>query len=278
MRKLACLIFVALMVPAAAAAAERLPLFDCHIHYNAEAKAVFSPEQVLAWLREAGIERALVSSTPDDNSILLFDAAPNVVVPFWRPYRVAVDRLSWFSDGRTFGRATMVLQGRFGRLYRGIGEFHLQGSEADSETVRQIAVLAAGKGLVLHAHADAAAIGVLFDHAPDATIIWAHSGMRESVDVVRAALAQYPRLYGELSYRDGLTEEGRLTPQLRALLLDYPGRFVYGSDTWTTSRWPAVPALADVARAWLSQLPEAIARKIAYENARDLLGDHLHGQ
>ena len=34
-----------------------------------------------------------------------------------------------------------------------------------------------------------------------------------------------------------------MTPEWRELFMRFPDRFVYGSDTWVTSRWPEVPAL-----------------------------------
>ena len=46
-------------------------------------------------------------------------------------------------------------------------------------------------------------------------------------------LAKYPKLWGELSYRSGITDgSGKLTPEWRALFERYPDRFLLGSDTW----------------------------------------------
>lgn len=263
--------FCLLFLPHAGQADERLPLVDCHIHYNGAARTMFSPEQALAWLRAAGIERALVSSTPDGNTFVLADAAPDMILPLWRPYRAASERQTWFGDASTMQRMSEALAVSRSRSYIGIGEFHVHGSQAQTPTVRAIAAYAAANKLLLHAHSDAAAVEHLFSHAPDVTVIWAHAGMDESVETVRAMLARYPQLYAELSFRQGLTHNGVVTAQWRALFADYPDRFVFGSDTWTNSRWPALPAIADLARQWLAQLPADVARRIAYENAQRLL-------
>ena len=79
----------------ATAQAQELPIFDAHIHYSRPDWQVFTPERVLAILDRAGVQRALVSSTPDDGTLMLYEAAPQRVVPFLRPYRSRDDMASW---------------------------------------------------------------------------------------------------------------------------------------------------------------------------------------
>ena len=79
-----------------------------------------------------------------------------------------------------------------------------------------------------------------------------------------------PTLMGELSYRPGLTDAGRLAPAWKALLAEYPERFLVGSDTWTNSRWQDYERLMQEARAWLGDLDAALARRIAWENGARL--------
>ena len=43
-----------------------------------------------------------------------------------------------------------------------------------------------------------------------------------------------------------------------------------GTDTYTPDRWPYVIEHADWSRAWLADLPAALARNIAYGNAETL--------
>ena len=64
-----------------------LPIFDTHIHYSAPDWASHPPERVLDILARAGIQRALVSSTPDDGTLALYEKDPGRIVPMLRPYR-----------------------------------------------------------------------------------------------------------------------------------------------------------------------------------------------
>jgi hypothetical protein len=47
------------------------PIFDAHIHFNRDAWSVYSADDVLALLDQAGVRKAFVSSTPDDGTLLL---------------------------------------------------------------------------------------------------------------------------------------------------------------------------------------------------------------
>jgi predicted TIM-barrel fold metal-dependent hydrolase len=78
---------------------------------------------------------------------------------------------------------------------------------------------------------------------------------------------------GELSYRPGLTgADGKLSPEWRALVLEFPTRFVIGSDTWVNQRWQYYEELMRGYRAWLGDLPVDVARQIGWDNAARLLG------
>ena len=65
-------------ISAVSSHAQELPIFDAHIHYNQPDWNVFPPSQILAILDQAGIRRALVSSTPDDGTLKLYEAAPQL--------------------------------------------------------------------------------------------------------------------------------------------------------------------------------------------------------
>jgi len=133
-------------------AAAPYPLFDAHIHYSRPDWDAYPPERALALLARAGVRRAIVSSTPDDGTLKLYERAPTVVVPFLRPYRTREDMAGWHADA---GAAAYV-EARLRRgVYRGIGEFHLGAAGVDAPVVRRIAELAAERDLFLHAHVDA---------------------------------------------------------------------------------------------------------------------------
>src|SRR5262245_33558019 len=68
----------------ATAQAQELPIFDAHIHYSRPDWQVFPPERILAIFDQAGVQRALVSSTPDDGTLQLYAIAPQRIVPFLR--------------------------------------------------------------------------------------------------------------------------------------------------------------------------------------------------
>ncbi len=254
------------------AMAEQLPLFDGHIHYNLDAPERYPPQEVMRILDQAGITGALLSSTPNDGTRLLFEQYPQRFIAELRPYRKTTDfetwrleRARWYRDPDTVAFIERELERG---IYRGIGEFHANGDEAATPEMRAIARLAERNGLWLHAHSDAPAVEHLFAHAPSLTIIWAHAGMSTPPAQIDRMLAAYPRLFAELSYRDVVAADGKLDLLWRGLFLKYPDRFIYGSDTWITPRWEAVVALAQSARKWLGELPEDVAEKIAFRNAQ----------
>jgi predicted TIM-barrel fold metal-dependent hydrolase len=63
-----------------------------------------------------------------------------------------------------------------------------------------------------------------------------------------------------------------LCPQWRQLLIAYPDRFLLGSDTWVNQRWQYYGETFAEYRAWLGDLPPAVARKIAWDNGARLFG------
>jgi predicted TIM-barrel fold metal-dependent hydrolase len=139
---------------------------------------------------------------------------------------------------------------------------------------RKLMQLAQAKELAVLAHVDDTAIDLLMAHAPQARLIWAHTGIGgASVERVRALLRKYPKLMGELSYRPGLTAGGgALSPEWKALLTEHADRFLVGSDTWINARWAGYEGLMADARRWLADLPPAAARRIAWGNAAALFG------
>src|SRR5260370_1059508 len=67
------------------------PIFDAHIHFSQPDWEAYPPERALSILARAGVRRAIVSSTPDDGTLKLYDRAPASIVPFLRPYRPRQD-------------------------------------------------------------------------------------------------------------------------------------------------------------------------------------------
>lgn len=269
-------IFAALLI-APACADDRIEIFDAHMHYNWEPKPYYQPDEVLEVFKRNRVTGILATSRPNTGTHVLMEKQASAkagglqVVPFIRPYRVRADIGSWFNDPVIFE----LVQDEYKRgYYRGVGEFHLSGQAADTEMVKKTVDFAVEKNLYLHAHADAEAVEILMRHNPRAQIIWAHTGFGLAPDRVAAMLAKYPKLWGELSYRSGIVDgSGKLTPEWRRLFVTYPDRFLVGSDTWVPERWASYDAIMADYRAWLAQLPPAIATKIAHGNARALFAE-----
>ncbi len=253
-----------------ASAQEPIEIFDAHLHYNWEPKPYYQVDEVLALLKKHRVTGILATSRPNTGTHALMAAKADglQVVPFIRPYRVRADIGSWFSDPVIFE----LVQDEFKRgYYRGVGEFHLNGKAAESAMVKKTVDFAVANDLYLHAHSDDEAVEILMRHNPRARIIWAHTGFGLSTDRVAALLAKYPNLWGELSYRSGITGDGgKLTPEWRALFERFPDRFLVGSDTWVNERWSSYSEIMAGYRNWLAQLPPDVAAKVAHGNARAL--------
>jgi hypothetical protein len=279
------LLAAAALLTAGAAAAQSYtgPIFDAHLHYNEEAWMSAHPvDDALGRMQRSGVRAIVANSRPNDGTKSLASArdktraAGVTVVPFIRLYRNRADYTGWFQDETIYEMVQRELAaGTDSGPYRGIGEFHLYDSaNANGPVARKLMKLAQDRELAVLAHVDDSAIDLLMAHAPNVRLIWAHTGIGGApADRVRALLAKYPKLMGELSYRPGLTESGGgLSAEWKALLTAHSERFLVGSDTWVNARWAGYEGLMSDARRWLADLPEPAARRIAWENGVRLFG------
>ena len=251
-------------------------LFDAHLHYNWEPAPRVPLAQALERFKSAGVRGILANSRPNAGTHALYAARSEAlqVVPFLRPYRVRADVTRWFNDPQTM---TLIEQEYRRGYFVGIGEFHLHGEQARRPVVAQMIRFAREHRMMLHAHSDVAALKILFELYPEATIVWAHTGFSLPADEVDRMLASYPGLIAELSYRGEISDAsadaaGKLTANWRRLFERYPDRFLLGSDTWIDERWDQYQQIMDSYRPWLDQLPPLIARQIAWGNAARLFG------
>ena len=263
------LVLAALVGGPGAARGEDLPIFDTHIHYSQDGWARYSPEEALAILDRAGVRRALVSSTPDDGTLMLYRLAPDRIVPILRPYRTRADMSTWTRDPSV---PEYVEERLAWGYYRGIGEFHLSAGEATELVPRRFADLAAERGLFLHAHADAVAVRELLQLRPDIKVLWAHAWLGAGPATVSGLMDLHPNLWVELALRTDVAPGGRLDPEWTALFERHADRVMVGTDTWVTPQWTRLPELMAGVRAWLGQLRPDVAEKIAYRNAERLFG------
>jgi hypothetical protein len=251
---------------ATAGAQEQIPIIDAHIHYSHDAWDGLPPAEAIKVLRKAGLKKAFVSSSSDDGTQMLYKEAPDLIVPVLRPYRRRGELGSWYRD------ATVVamIEDRLAKnRYAGIGEFHVSGVNADLPVVRRIVELAAKYTIFLHAHSDADAIDRIFAQNPDARVLWAHSGFEPLEDVARM-LRKHKNLRADLAFRSEQASDGKVDPQWRKVFLEFPDRFVLGTDTYTPERWFSVVEHAGWSRQWIADLPRDIGEKIAFRNAEAL--------
>ena len=262
---------LATLVAAASASAADMPIFDAHLHYSHDAWGYLSPKDAVALLKKAGIKRALVSSSDDEGTQKLMREAPDLILPELRPYRRRGEQSTWFKDESVVG----FLEDRLRRSrYVAIGEFHLYGADADLPVPRRMVELARQHELFLHAHSDVDAIERLFRQDPNARILWAHSGF-ERPEVVRAMLRKYPNLVCDLAFRSEHGSGGKVPEEWRAAFLEFPDRFMVGTDTFTPERWPYVTEHAVWSRAWLNDLPRDVAERIGHRNGDKIFGPML---
>ena len=243
--------------------ASEFPLFDAHVHYSEDVWQAIPPQDAIQRLKKHGIQRAIVSGTPADGAIKLFKQDPEFVIPFLRPYRTAEDRRDWYTNPEILEYVRSQLESF---NYRGLGEFHLFGSQVDTPVMKGILELAKNKNLILLAHSNHETIDALIAAVPNLKIIWAHGGFDVDIDIITDKLKRYKNLYIELSFREGIVEDGVLTQAWRQVFTTYPTRFLVGTDTYTVQRWLQLPELTANYQQWLRQLPRDVAEAIAYRN------------
>jgi predicted TIM-barrel fold metal-dependent hydrolase len=127
---------------------------------------------------------------------------------------------------------------------------------------------------------------------PALKLVWSHACGRVSAQVLRELLARHRRLYCDLSnmtntggYGSGwpraeaftapIEKDGAFLPAYRALVQDYPDRFFVGMDVAHQSRWVMTggntfEVRVRRTRQLLAQLPQDIARRLAYANVIEL--------
>lgn len=242
-------------------------LVDVHIHYSHDAWSLTPPEKAIELLRQAGLKKAFVSSSSDQGTQKLYQAAPELIVPVLRPYRQRGELASWMYDDSVPAMLSELLDQN---QYAGIGEFHAFGDDIELPVLRRVIDLAKQHGIFLHAHSDADAVKNIFAYDPDAVVLWAHSGF-ESPEVIEQMLDQYANLWADLAFRYEHEVDGVVTSEWRQLFMKFPDRFMLGTDTYTPERWYYVVDQANDARRWLQDLPADVAENIAGKNALTLL-------
>ena len=250
-----------------------VPLFDAHVHYKEPAWGPYPVESVVALMDQNGIAMALVSSTPDEGTIKLWEFAPNRIVPELRPYHGGAGSSNW---AKADGMAD-YLRGRLAKYpHQGIGEFHIHNLDTSDEPLfREVIAMAKARDILLHVHSGAGPIRWLHSLDPEVKMIWAHAGLGEPATKVHALMAEIPGLYADTSLRESAIlgyGDADLDPEWKKVIFDLQDRLMVGSDTWINAQWDRYTGIMSSNRAWLSKLPRDVAEKIAYKNAEKLFG------
>jgi hypothetical protein len=208
------LLLLLLAIPGRGARAQeadsRLPLFDAHIHYSAQAWEQYPPQEIIRRLERAGIRRALVSSTPDEGTWQLHALAPERVVPLLRLYRRSADLSGWQRDASLLPVLERELERR---ACRGIGEVHLEAEDARAPVVRRAVELASRRGLPVQVHTGEEGMRALLERYPQGRFLWAHAGLGSPAGAARKILQAHANLWIELALRYDVAPGGRLDPE-----------------------------------------------------------------
>lgn len=245
-----------------------VPIFDAHMHYKEPAWGPYPPQTVIELMDRSGVAMALVSSTPDEGTIRLFEYAPDRIVPELRPYHGDAGSRNWTKSPGILD----YLKDRLERYpHEGLGEFHVHNLDPDDRPLlAQVAALAVESGIPVHIHSGAAPVELFYELEPSLTVIWAHAGMSEPPDIVNTLLDRYPTLYADTSFREG--DILRNWDAWKPVIVRYADRLMVGTDTWVNGQWANYEALIATNRRWLARLPRKTAEKIAFRNAQKLFG------
>ena len=246
-----------------------LPIFDAHIHYKEPAWDVYPVESIIELMDASGVAMGLVSSSPDEGTIMLWEYAPNRIVPELRPYHGSANSSNW---AKAEGMDAYLAKRLNEYPHEGIGEFHIRHLDTSDEALfRKVIEMAKERDIALHVHSGPEPIRWLYSLDPDVKIIWAHAGLGEPASAVYKLMAEYPDLYADTSLREyAILGDGDLDPIWRTIIFEFQDRLMVGSDTWINGQWDNYESIIDSNRRWLSKLPESVARKIAYQNAEKL--------
>jgi predicted TIM-barrel fold metal-dependent hydrolase len=278
---------------------DSLPIIDVHFH----PAATWDLYALAKLFDELGVAAAGNGARDSDALALTFSQQhPGRFVPFGgnEPIRQFTNRegeRAWTlqSPAVTDYLAQLETAVREKR-YKGIGELVANSTysrsdkaakyPADSPLMRRLWALSAKYGVPLSVHLDATADSLeqmerLLASDRAGTWIWAHTGWLPvaSPSLLRRLLQAHPNLFCELSGResvrrvyrgDPIDDDRILKPAWKALLEEFPDRFVIGTDVDPAT----MAAYAEEIGYWrgiLAQLSPATAVKLAHDNAERLL-------
>lgn len=247
-----------------------LPIFDAHVHYKEPAWEPYPVESIIELMDLNNVAMGLVSSTPDEGTIKLWEFAPDRIVPELRPYHGNAGSSNWT---KVSGMEDYLSERLEQYPHEGIGEFHIYVLDTSDEPLfRKIIEMAKARDIYLHVHSGPEPIRWLYRLDPEVKIIWAHAGLGEPASEVHTLMSQFPALYADTSLREYsiLGSNGDIDPEWRKIIIEFQDRLMVGSDTWVNAQWDNYTSIIGSNRLWLSKFPRSVAEKIAYKNAEKL--------
>jgi len=258
---LSCLLTLVFFHSSAVAA----PLFDTHLHYSKADAEKYSPADIIKLLDRNNIAYAAVTGMPSSHAVDLYSFAPGRIILLLGIYKEHNDKSHWSDDESIPSLIETELKRG---IWRGIGEIHIFSRNRNSPVFKRVIEIATEHDLPLLIHADPAVIDRVFSLSPKLKVIWAHAGKYPYPELVSDYLEQYDSLSVDLSMRDArIAPSGELDDDWYELIVNHPDRFLLGVDTYSSSRWDDFDSAVHTIRRWLSQLPEDVRVKLAYENA-----------
>ena len=256
--------------------AQERPLIDAHSHLDSDYLEQLTTEEIIERLNRNQIDRILITSRNNNETLKLAERLPNRVIPFASIYTEGADKADWFNSTEALEKLREDL--KTGQ-YQGIGELHLFAQNKNSPLFAETIRLASEYSLPILMHGDSEVIERIFTIDPSATVIWAHLGTHPQVDLLQPMLDRYPLLYLDTSVRDerllgNLNRQAPLSDQLlrvwREFLIRNQDRILIGMDAFSANRWKNYDEVVANIRLWLDQLPTEVSEKLAYRNANRL--------
>jgi len=274
-------------------AAELQPLADMHVHYKWSQTEVTTPQQAVETLQRNGVAVAVIFGTPPE-IVLDVQATKNVqLVYFFQPYLRPYLKSQWFLNKRAPAAVRTALASK---QYKGVGEIHISdgiGPRLDNLVFNQVLKIAAEFDVPVNLHTNASSYQYMqriCSKHNRTRFIWAHAGGLQA-KAVGQLLAACENVWVEFSARDHLKSvggipvadnHGNLAEGWREVMLQYPDKFMIGSDPiWPVSEidswhrddtgWQTLDEVYAFHRRWLKTLPAELADKLRFQNALKVL-------
>jgi hypothetical protein len=268
---------------------------DSHIHFNWDHREETSVTEVIDILKRHHVGLTIIASTPSELALELREQGGDWIIPFFSPYIHALGKRDWYMSEQVVQKAEKGLKDG---QYFGIGEVHFMSGfspRTNNDIFQKLLGLAEQYNVPMLIHIDSGneqAFLKLCSANPNIKMIFAHAGGNLRPSHIEKILLQCSNVWIDLAARDpwrygGISQDDfTLLPLWRQLVLNFPERFITGTDpVWNVTRmstwdsgdegWAHYEQLYDYHMTWLQDLPASVRRKISWENTHTLLNKPL---